>query len=526
MIVRFYKMISIIVFSIFNCKNHGTSIVIISLLLLIYSGNPLEGKNRSLLKIESISYAKIDKENDENVTEIINSSFLLCDSTLKLQKGSYWIKLKIKNLSEISNYTINADAVCDEVKGFIPLQNSLITLDQYGDIFKIPSSSPGSSKSISLYIKKGSEKTLYILLKNVVDQTILTSSFLKIEPKTGGANLKELLLIGFEQAFILFSIIIFLFAVVLKNENLYLYFIGFLAMTSIFTLSIHQVFGNYFLKGRYELNYYFHVLYSIISILHYLCLIAVLKSANIKPKLWYIVKYIVLVSVIIQVIIISIAFVNLQIWHKYIPTINSVIDIIILSCIIYQFKRNTHTNRYMILGIIAFYGLDIIRNYLAGFSFTNFFFPVEMGVMVESVFFMIALYDKVKMLFVEKDNLKHDYKVLTEQIEILQTNDNINQANRPNNVTHYYSNNKEETEIRIINNSIQDGFLVQLAKLFPEITPNEMRLCSLIRNGATSKEIAEMTNTTEKSIEVMRSRIRKKMNLTQDISLQSFLKSQ
>lgn len=69
----------------------------------------------------------------------------------------------------------------------------------------------------------------------------------------------------------------------------------------------------------------------------------------------------------------------------------------------------------------------------------------------------------------------------------------------------------------------QEGFYEQLRKKYPELTNNEMRLCSLLRMNMNTKEIAERLRISPKSAEVSRYRLRKKMKLDSKVNLSRFL---
>lgn len=62
-------------------------------------------------------------------------------------------------------------------------------------------------------------------------------------------------------------------------------------------------------------------------------------------------------------------------------------------------------------------------------------------------------------------------------------------------------------------NEINSQFLWRLQEKYPELTQNEKELCLLIKLKLSSKEIATMKNITSESVNVLRSRLRKKMNL-------------
>lgn len=70
---------------------------------------------------------------------------------------------------------------------------------------------------------------------------------------------------------------------------------------------------------------------------------------------------------------------------------------------------------------------------------------------------------------------------------------------------------------------IYSRFYEKLEKEFPNLTLNEKRLCALVKLNMTTKDMAAITNLNFKSIEVARTRLRKKLNLTNsNLTLQEF----
>jgi tetratricopeptide (TPR) repeat protein len=67
------------------------------------------------------------------------------------------------------------------------------------------------------------------------------------------------------------------------------------------------------------------------------------------------------------------------------------------------------------------------------------------------------------------------------------------------------------------------GFYNKLSRQFPDLTPNELRLCAFLRLNMTSKEIASITFQSVDSLKVARHRLRKKLDLDRDENLVAFL---
>ncbi len=69
----------------------------------------------------------------------------------------------------------------------------------------------------------------------------------------------------------------------------------------------------------------------------------------------------------------------------------------------------------------------------------------------------------------------------------------------------------------------QQGFYKRLIEKHPDLTPNDLRLCSYLLMNFTTKEIARLLNISERGVEVSRYRLRRKMNLLHDVNLTEYL---
>jgi DNA-binding CsgD family transcriptional regulator len=68
---------------------------------------------------------------------------------------------------------------------------------------------------------------------------------------------------------------------------------------------------------------------------------------------------------------------------------------------------------------------------------------------------------------------------------------------------------------------VHKGFNSTAIKKYPEITPNEIRLMALIRMSLSTKEIANILNISVPGVKKARQRLRKKMNLPSEESLEN-----
>ncbi len=80
----------------------------------------------------------------------------------------------------------------------------------------------------------------------------------------------------------------------------------------------------------------------------------------------------------------------------------------------------------------------------------------------------------------------------------------------------------EEFEMRF--KQVHSEFYENLIHKFPELSPNEQRLCAFLRLNLSTKEISNITGQSSRAIEMARFRLRKKLGISsQDINLIGFI---
>jgi len=70
---------------------------------------------------------------------------------------------------------------------------------------------------------------------------------------------------------------------------------------------------------------------------------------------------------------------------------------------------------------------------------------------------------------------------------------------------------------------IHPGFFDRLRKKFPQLTPNDHKLCALLRMNLNTKEISHILKITAPSTEISRIRLRKKLVLPKAVNLTQFI---
>ncbi|MDP4227934.1 MAG: LuxR C-terminal-related transcriptional regulator, partial [Bacteroidota bacterium] len=69
----------------------------------------------------------------------------------------------------------------------------------------------------------------------------------------------------------------------------------------------------------------------------------------------------------------------------------------------------------------------------------------------------------------------------------------------------------------------EQGFFKKLKEKYPDLTNNDLRLCSYLRMNFSTKEIARLLNISTRGVEISRYRIRRKFQLSHDVNLTEFL---
>jgi DNA-binding NarL/FixJ family response regulator len=70
---------------------------------------------------------------------------------------------------------------------------------------------------------------------------------------------------------------------------------------------------------------------------------------------------------------------------------------------------------------------------------------------------------------------------------------------------------------------VHPGFLENIAGSFEDLTNNEHRVCAYLKIGLSNKEIATLTNVESASVRRALNRLKKKLNLTPEDDLRTFI---
>ena len=72
-------------------------------------------------------------------------------------------------------------------------------------------------------------------------------------------------------------------------------------------------------------------------------------------------------------------------------------------------------------------------------------------------------------------------------------------------------------------NEVHRGFFDRLKRMYPSLTPKDLKLCAYLKMNLSTKEIATLTNVSIRGVEASRYRLRKKLELDSEINLNEFV---
>ncbi len=291
--------------------------------------------------------------------------------------------------------------------------------------------------------------------------------------------------------------------------------------------------------------------------LYFTFLYHVVKKENIGRYKKWILNYAVFI-LLISIANISISFFAGR-WAVFVGDIFSIINSIIIGLIIVGlFRKVSNTAKLILIGslILIISGATTIIINLYNYSVYHIFL-YQIGFSLELLMFAIALnfsYYNERIVRIKKqlDLEKLKTEKLEKEQEVDKLNKEIDKKNRDLTYKAIVISQKESLEKNIlkqltaitpkekiekdklnglisnlksnINNthwnefenhftSVHPLFYKSLYEKYPKLTANEYKICAFLKMNLSSKEIALITGKSQQSVDVARSRLRKKMGL-------------
>lgn len=264
------------------------------------------------------------------------------------------------------------------------------------------------------------------------------------------------------------------------------------------------------------------------------------ETQIVAPKYYKFIK-IVLFAVLGGTLLYQFTFYNtsIQYLHYFENVLSSLWLLLIIGIILFSAKTRRLELKYYLIPFACFIfftmiGLiDVHFQILPGNAFTY----VKLGAIVEIIgftyFIKVLIKKKLnKTEFLENELLENRKQLQTaseeleEKDKILSAKTNIEKTDLISIfklLENSLSTEAEWNEFKLKFNELKPDFYKKLLAHQPNLTKSEIRLLTLIKIGYTQKEIAKILSIAPDSVKKARSRVRKKMNISEVVSLNDIL---
>lgn len=123
---------------------------------------------------------------------------------------------------------------------------------------------------------------------------------------------------------------------------------------------------------------------------------------------------------------------------------------------------------------------------------------------------------------IEKNNLIEE---IEGHVKAIRENKDMNYLDSLSKINLELNLNKNREDFNSQVEELHKDFFFNLSEKFPDLTRNEKKLAALLRMELSSKEISGILNISSKSVDMNRYRLRKKLDLDNEINISEFLKT-
>jgi DNA-binding CsgD family transcriptional regulator len=489
---------------------------------------------------------------------------------------SYWIRFDITNEIEAEKFVLNIDQSISNL--------TLYNLSNLWFVSKAGTHVPYSNREckstkkyhVSFSIEKNSSTTLLLNFYNSYDAKIKLDCF-DIAPKNyyEAKIYKRDIFQGFFHGLTLVLLVIATILFFIRKKKFYLFYNLYLLFQVISCL----YFSNYteiFLfpnSPKYDL-----ILYSTLNIasVSYMYFIYSFCRQTYKKGHWLnslLISAIVVYSLSVLVsIFISIFDYSLFMLISDCLQLSGIIIVVIMN--VTFFRQNQKYLQYIAIGsLFMLIGCFVTLVFSYGKITIENTVYLQIGLAIEFSFFLVAMQQNYRELNLVKhitiiNNLKRENEKVLQEYKInklkLENSDkektvelNAQEMFKLNqSIKYFYSNIKrlkEEytednehvlSEIKLLVKDMQilsaykeiktneeqfdkknKEFYLKLIDLHPKLSPNEQKLCALLRENFSSQEIADQLSKERNTVDVARYRLRKKLEIPTKTNIVSYLQS-
>lgn len=534
---------------------------------LAYSQNN-EINYNSVELIQSIEFIEYNKDLSFNKIKELPTGTFKTYKNEKLSKDSvYWVKIILLSNKIINeDYYIHFNNNISHIELFQPL-DSLNILHKISGVFVSMNnrSDKGYLKDKLLFkMSKGKKNVLYLKVVNQLANNYTLSDIKLIsKEKYSKNNINRNFIQGCFFGMLLILCLINFFLFIISHNKIYLLYSLYLFFTALFFFYIYQFSEIYFFQNYPQIDLFLFWSVFIAQYVYLLFFIELLKDENVP--VWR--KYVRYYSWFILTFLITILLIS-QINFRLATVISDFYTftniVFVISSLFIFYKKVRRTLKLVLTGSAIMVIGAFVTTYMdTDISLDNLIY-YQLGLIVEVILYTLAVnytynqehIEKINILYeksileLEKNKKEQENKMLIEEVnnknrilankaliitekenlieEIIKQlkelkNNDKNKIQRIINSLKISLKNNSWEEFEMYFNEVHPKFYSTLNTKHPKLTPNERKLCAFIKLNLSSKEISAVTGRSLNTIDVSRSRLRKKMKLNIGENLNSFI---
>ena len=528
------------------------------------------------IKLESAGILPVGvNESFDQVRLLPDSAFKTVQKQQLNKDSTYWFKIVLTNLSENNvNYYLHFNNTLSDVELYQINPDSSVAFQKAGVLVKPKDRTINRyiGDRVKLRLASQQPTCIYLRLQNELAYKNIDTYFTIIqspvfEYNSPAHNLSLGIFLGTILLLIIFSGILFFFA----HDYLYLLYALYMIFIVAYFSGIFQLTDRFIFTNSPLINLYLAWALYISQNIYFLFLNRILNKepAGFKKNSILSILY-VTVPILVILFILSRFNYSTALTFCYFYSIMSITIAIVLFFIYY--RKVQRAAKLILTGVLfmvlgAFFNMIVIDPKLPGF-FAQEMHLYQAGILIELILFMVAVtwsfYDEIKKKhLIEEERLKLKVEKLRQEKENILLKQEVDSKIRELATTSIKLTEKEsvilnlmkkltelkpeqENELEIQHlitdlkqhlknnswsefetyfNKVHPEFYNKLVAQYPNLSSNERKLCAYLKLNLSTKDILLITGKSENTINVARSRLRKKMDMRPDENLQVIIAS-
>ncbi len=457
------------------------------------------------------------------------------DLSLGFFKGNIWIKLEIKNKNLAESYmVINDDMINrnyvfykqDSLTGSLKLINHIKDeLKQDYRTFNFP------NPNFKIDLAPNEQATYLIVATSdgrTVDATPKLMSMTNYSSFVNGNTIWSFVFLGF----IVCLLIINIYQWYIHKHRVYFYYISYM----LFTFLMYMGLGGHYYSFELEHITIDHIIFIfirlwVVSLILYTSVF--LEIHIVAPKFYKFIKWVLFIvlggTTLYQFIWYNSSIAHL---HYFENTLSFLWLLLILVTILISAKTRKLELKYYLIPLscfLLFTTIGLIDGHFQIFPGTPFVY-IKLGTIIEFTGFTYFMAILIKRKLESVNNLENELVIasgkLEEKNKLLSTQKEIDKTDLINIFKLVESSLSKETDwdaFKLKFKELSPNFIGQLLVDHPDLSKSEIRLLILLKIGYSQKEIANILNIAPDSVKKAKSRVRKKLNISETVRLNEYL---